>query len=713
MKKIKKVISIVLCLSFLFNIIPLRVKADDNNIKQAVVTTSTLRFREKATTSSNIYSTLSYGNVVAVLDEVKVSNSGCSKAWYKISYSNKIGYVCSDYAEIMNNKNKNLEAIVVEDKNLRVGPSTSTTSTLIIPSGSKITILSEISNWYYVKYNDKTGWVYSNRVTIVPKEDTDQNFKDNVLSKFPSGYHPYLIKMHNDHPNWSFEAYNTNVDFNTAVTKESAVGVSLTNSKYQGYYSTAGGSYDYTTDKFYVKEGSSWYAANSKVVAYYMDPRNYLNEYNIFAFEKLSYDSKLHTLEAVKATLTNYPNLLVYSSDFITAATMTGVSPIHLASRSAQEIGQTTTAISGTTKFECGNNEYNGGYYNFYNIGAYTSDNPVILGLCTAVNKGWNSPAKAIAGGASTIANGYVKAGQDTIYLERFNVKNGVINTSFQYMTNIAGAMSESSITYSGYSKNKTVDGSFVFKIPIYNNLPSEISVLPSEGNPNNYLKTVTINDKILETFDLDKNTYTVNLPSNAKSVKITGLPVSSKSSVSGTGTIDLTKTKIATLTVKAENGTTRTYTFNFALVNAASTNVQDIINDISVKNDGTYIYGINNKETTDLINEIQSKNASANIVFKDSKGIVKSDKSFKTGDTLTITINNDTKTYKIIYNGDTDGNGAIDILDLLKIQKNIIGSSNLSDEYLKAADVNSDGKVDILDLLKVQKHILGQGIIN
>ena len=110
---------------------------------------------------------------------------------------------------------------------------------------------------------------------------------------------------------------------------------------------------------------------------------------------------------------------------------------------------------------------------------------------------------------------------------------------------------------------------------------------------------------------------------------------------------------------------------------------------------------------------KFKSKNASANIVFKDSKGIVKSDKSFKTGDTLTITINNDTKTYKIIYNGDTDGNGAIDILDLLKIQKNIIGSSNLSDEYLKAADVNYDGKVDILDLLKVQKHILGQGTIN
>lgn len=708
MKKLKKFISLVLCLSFIYNIVP--VYADDNNYEQAVVTTSVLRFRDKPTTSgSTIYSSFTYGNIVTILDKLQ-SGNGCNDNWYKVAYGNKVGYTCSTYTSLINETNKDATAYVVEEKNLRVAPNTSSDIVVDIPSGSSVTILGEITNWYYVKYDNKNGWIYNNRVTLVPKEDTDEEFKTKVLVNFPESYHPYLIKMHNDHPNWIFEVHKTGVSFTTAVEKESAVGVSLTNSKYQGYYSTAGGSYDYTTDTFYVKEGSSWYAANSSVVAYYMDPRNYLNEINVFAFEKLSYDSKLHTTDSVKSTLTNFPNLSVYADDFITAAIMTGVSPIHLASRSIQEIGTSTTAISGTTKFTCGETEYNGGYYNFYNIGAYTSDNPVILGLCTAVNKGWDTPTKAIAGGASTIANGYVNAGQDTGYLQRFNVKNSTINTSHQYMTNIAAPMSESSITYNGYKKSNALEGSFVFKIPVYNDgtLPKNISSLPSEGNPNNYLKTVTINDVILDTFNLDKTEYTISLPSNSTNVKISGLPVSSKSTVSGGGTIDLTKTKTVTLTVKAENKTTRNYTFNFSLVEPASIKVEDIINDISVKNDGTYIYGINNKETTNLIEEIKSKNASSIIEFKDKNGVIKSNTSFSTGDTLTVTIGSDKKTYKLVVNGDTNGDGVLNILDMLRIRNNILETYKLSDEYLMAADVNSDGKYNILDMLKLRNYILG-----
>ena len=711
MRKLKVFILLVLCICFFTNLNV--VYADETVAQKAVITTNVLRFRDKAsTTDSKVYSSFNYGNIINVIDKIE-SGNGCSKEWFKVAHEEKVGYVCSEYAEIINEKYKDSTAYVVEDKFLRDKPTTSATTILDIPSGSNITILGSISSWYYAKYNEKIGWVYSNRVTIVPKEETDEEFKTKVLVNFPTSYHPYLIKLHNDHPNWIFEAQQTDVDFNTAVTKESAVGVSLTNSKYQGYYSTAGGSYDYTTDTFHVKEGSSWYAANSKVIAYYMDPRNYLNDVNVFAFEKLSYDKNLHTSDSVKSTLTNFPNLLKYSDDFITAAEMTGVSPIHLASRVVQEIGSSTTAISGTTKFTCGETEYVG-YYNFYNIGAYTSDNPVILGLCTAVNRGWDTPAKAIAGGATTISNGYVKAGQDTSYLQRFNVKNGKINTSHQYMTNIAAPMSESSITYNGYKKSDTLDGSFVFKIPVYKEgtLPENLSTLPSEGNPNNYLKTVIIDGVILETFNLDKTEYTISLPSNSKTVKIEGLPVSSKSTVLGTGTIDLAKTKSVTLTVRAENKTTKDYKFTFSLIEPASIKVEDIINDISVKNDGTYIYGINNKETTNLIEEIKNKNASSVIEFKDSKGVIKQTKTFNTGDILTVTIGSDTKTYKLVVSGDTNGDGKIDILDLLKIQKNILESSKLEKEYLNAADVNLDTKVDILDLLKVQKHILGQGEI-
>ncbi len=711
MNKFKKIISIIFCLTLLLNIVP--VYAASN--KQIVVTTSLLRFRSAATTNSTIYSSLTYGDILTVLDEQTVNNSGCSSnKWYKVSYSNKVGYVCSSYTSVIDEKDKNLSAYIVEEKTLRKGPSTSSSAITDMKSGSSITILGQSGSWYYVKYNNQTGWINENRVTIVPNEDTDANFKNTVLSKFPSSYHPYLIKMHNDHPNWVFEPFETNVDFKTAVEKESAIGVSLTNSTSQGFYSTAGGAYDYKTDTFYLKEGSSWYAANSEAIAYYMDPRNYLNEISIFAFEKLSYDPNLHTVETVKSTLANFPTLSTYADDFITAAQETKVSPIHLATRSIQEIGNSTTAISGTTVFNCNGVKYNGGYYNFYNIGAYTSSNPVELGLCYAVNKGWNTPAKAIAGGASTISNGYVNAGQDTGYLQKYNVKNGTVTTSHQFMTNIAAPISESTITYNGHVKAKTLDGNFVFKIPIYKEgtLPENLSVLPSGGNPNNYLKTVLVNGNILDTFNLDKTTYTVNLPSNATSVTISGLPVSSKSTVTGGGTIDLTKTKQATLTVKAQNKTTRTYTFNFALVNPTSSKVEDIVNSIGVKNDGTYIYGINNKETTDIIEEIKSKNASATIQFKNSKGQVKSNTSFATGDTVTVTIGTSSKTYKLVVLGDTSGDGKIDILDLLKIQKNILESSKLSNEYLRAANVNSDGKVDILDLLKVQKHILGHGNI-
>ena len=35
-------------------------------------------------------------------------------------------------------------------------------------------------------------------------------------------------------------------------------------------------------------EGSSWFKVNSEVIAFYMDPRNWLTEERIFMFEKFS-----------------------------------------------------------------------------------------------------------------------------------------------------------------------------------------------------------------------------------------------------------------------------------------------------------------------------------------------------------------------------------------------------------------------------------------
>ena len=65
------------------------------------------------------------------------------------------------------------------------------------------------------------------------------------------------------------------------------------------------------------------------------------------------------------------------------------------------------------------------------------------------------------------------------------------------------------------------------------------------------------------------------------------------------------------------------------------------------------------------------------------------------------------TSNYTVVIYGDNNGDGVIDILDLLKIQKHLLGVNKLKNAYLYASDINKDGNVDIIDLLKIQKHIL------
>ena len=65
-----------------------------------------------------------------------------------------------------------------------------------------------------------------------------------------------------------------------------------------------------------------------------------------------------------------------------------------------------------------------------------------------------------------------------------------------------------------------------------------------------------------------------------------------------------------------------------------------------------------------------------------------------------------------VVY-GDPSGDGKINALDLLKIQKQILGMAQLNGSYKEAADPTKDGNINALDLLKVQKQILGMANID
>lgn len=337
---------------------------------------------------------------------------------------------------------------------------------------------------FYWAWTDKTytGYVCSNRINF--SIDTAPYREEFANSNIPEIYWEKLALLKSSHPSWKFTGYNTGLNWNDVLNAESQVGMSYIQSSNPIYLSLDPGSYDSASKTYMQREAGGWYAANKNTVAYYMDPRNFLDEINIFAFENLGYNSTYQTKQVVENIFKN-TDLFQYADYYINAASFEGnsISPISLAARSRQEV------VLGTGKLSDSANG-GSGVYNFYNLGAFSScSNPVLCALdfargyngeYTSYNRPWDSAEKAILNGAKYIADGYINAGQNTLYFQRWNVTNR--NTySHQYMTNISAPISEGKSTYDAYSSiDGLLDSAIEFIIPVYNGMPSEISNLPT-----------------------------------------------------------------------------------------------------------------------------------------------------------------------------------------------------------------------------------------
>ena len=177
------------------------------------------------------------------------------------------------------------------------------------------------------------------------------------ISGFPDSYKPYLRALHAKYPNWKFVPYNTGIKFSTAVNNESKYDRSLIENSFSKFLkSTATGDYNSKTGTYIAKDGASWVTASKNAVAYFMDPRNFLNEKHIYMFEKLSYDAANQTQAGVEAILDNtfMHNVNMgyittggkykttdtkYSAKIMEAAQKSKVSAYYLASKIIQEVG--------------------------------------------------------------------------------------------------------------------------------------------------------------------------------------------------------------------------------------------------------------------------------------------------------------------------------------------------------------------------------------
>lgn len=318
-----------------------------------------------------------------------------------------------------------------------------------------------------------------------------------VLASFPSGYRKALQKLHDKYPKWKFVPYNTGITMATAVKNEYENNRSLIGNGSSVFLkSNASGHYNPKTGAYIAKDAGSWVVASKNAISYFMDPRNFLDEDHIYMFESLSYDAATQTEAGIESILqgsfmykTNIGYLdtkgkyistnTKYSTQILAAAKASKVSAYYLASRIIQEIGRSKNskyAGMGGNSSVCGNyTKAYTGYYNFYNIGAYSSADPVANALkyakaSSGYDRPWNTPMKAITGGAKLIGETYISQGQNTGYYQRFNVnkasKYGLYN--HQYMTNVYAAASEASITADAYQSQKIDSLAKTFIIPTY-----------------------------------------------------------------------------------------------------------------------------------------------------------------------------------------------------------------------------------------------------
>lgn len=626
--------------------------------------------------------------------------------------------------------------------NVRDIPGTRSPSQVLVQVriGQAVDVLDEKADadgdmWYYVSFTysgtSYKGYIYNKYVQILPDADTpvveNQNFEEQ-LAKFPAEYHEALKKIHEAHPAWNFEAVITDLDWNYVQDKENVLGKSYINDGIISHYSTIPGSYDWETDTYYVQEGTNWYQAAPGLVAYYMDPRNFLNENDLFQFEKLAYSSASQTEETIgkmlqgtfmegKTTKNNSGAEVSFAKAFLDAAATHNVSAFHLVTRCIQEVGWNGN--------DCSLGTYPGytGYYNFFNIGAYSGAKD---GMKYAAKYGWDTAYKAILGGAEVIGANYIAIGQDTPYFQKYNVVNKNAVATHQYMTNIAAAKSEGSIQRSKYALLGFLETALTFRIPVYKNMPQTPCAKPAAaGSPNNYLKMLAVNGySLTPTFDFYEclnqgvNSYTLTINGNVSSIVVTAAAVSKTATVTGfVGEIAIVSGEnILPITCTAANGESRTFTLRVILNGEGSGEGGVIKPPETIPSGWAPPYKLQGSTVTGLTPGMDVKklisslglygNATATVTDENGKTV--SSGAVRTGLKLRYYDGAQTTEFTLIVFGDVNKDSAIDAIDLLMVRRYLLSLTKLNSVTVTAADVNHDGKTDAIDLLLIRRTLLG-----
>ena len=312
-----------------------------------------------------------------------------------------------------------------------------------------------------------------------------QKVRNNGINNFPESYQVLLNKLveKNGYTNWKFKAFYTDIDWNELVENETT---HMKNTIYKSPTASYPASWYCSCEQ----EGDkNFYCASKEIIEYYLDPRNFLTNITIFQFLDLSNSSNISVSQIENIVKGTYldgktDTGVRYAQAIKDASEASGESAYSIVIRIFQELGKKSTKpiqISGQDP------DYPK-VYNFYNYGANDGDNNIKNALAYAQNKGWTNEYKAIVEGAKLASTSYLRRGQNTKYLYKFDVVGSTKNDLYQmqYMTNVEDPNSQAQQLQKVYSENGLLDNELTFLIPIYKNMPT-YKKLPSTQTGNLY----------------------------------------------------------------------------------------------------------------------------------------------------------------------------------------------------------------------------------
>lgn len=295
--------------------------------------------------------------------------------------------------------------------------------------------------------------------------------------KYPQ-YKELLDKLKEEHPNWTFTLFYTKLNWNSVIKNEGHSNNKTTQLNLIPDSKSYSGEWQCKEDNGKTYDNGSWLCASTKAIAYKMDPRNMLNSDDIFQLKELNFNKDATTKEGImNKTKNTFLEGESLAEAILEAGEKNDIDPYFIVSRLIQEQGKNGTNLSRGY-------EYNGQtVFNPFNIAASGNSQTSIINNAAeyAYSHEWFSLEKALIEGVDFINTKYMDIGQNTLYFQKFDVIKEKELYANQYMQNLLAPTSESSILLDQYESSNTVDSNLNFIIPLYENMPKEISKEPEK----------------------------------------------------------------------------------------------------------------------------------------------------------------------------------------------------------------------------------------